>query len=224
MRKRLLQKRKKQAEAVQKGNEKLLQEIRKGREDKERARGAQQAKVDQEARSQMFQDFASVAMGIFNMARSFRPGASGSPDEATDFGSVHTPTPPTAARSRPTGSGSVHTATTATAARSRPTRDVDVGPIKNQEHAKEKAREYIAGHPDQEWTGHWTTTPSGKTSVIGVRGSRPTRDVDVGPIMDQQHAERKAREYIAEHPDQEWTGQWTTTSSGTSVIGVRDKA
>lgn len=46
---------KKQAEAVQKGNEKLLQEIRKGREDKERAQGAQQAKVDQEARSQMFQ-------------------------------------------------------------------------------------------------------------------------------------------------------------------------
>ncbi|CAN0446735.1 unnamed protein product [Pylaiella littoralis] len=112
----------------------------------------------------------------------------------------------------------------AAAPRSRPARDVDMGPIMNQEHAERKAREYIADHPDQEWTGHWKTTSRGVASLINVRGSRPTRDVDVGPIRNQEHAERKAREYIVEHRDQEWTGHWKTTSRGTSVTGVRDNA
>ncbi|CAN0468010.1 unnamed protein product, partial [Scytosiphon promiscuus] len=48
------------------------------------------------------------------------------------------------------------------------------------------------------------------------------RDVDVGPIWNQAHAERRASEYVAEHPDQEWNGHWTS-ARGTSFIGVRGR-
>ncbi|CAN0417639.1 unnamed protein product [Pylaiella littoralis] len=126
---------KNQADAMQEGIKQLRQESRKNREDEER--------------SQMWKDLASLTMGALHASRSWTAGASGSSGETTD-------------------SGSVRTATQATAARSRPARDVDVGPIDNQEHAERKAKDYIAKHPDQEWTGHWKTT-SGGTSVINVR-------------------------------------------------------
>ncbi|CAB1107156.1 unnamed protein product [Ectocarpus sp. CCAP 1310/34] len=137
----------KRVDAMQKGNERLLQELRESREAEERA---QQATIDREASSQMWQAIGSLAIGALDAARSRVTGASGSSDEATD-------------------SGSVRVATPATATRRRPTRDVDVGPILSQDHAERKAREYIAEHPDLEWTGHWTTTSVGRASVIGVR-------------------------------------------------------
>ncbi|CAM9969406.1 unnamed protein product [Ectocarpus sp. 12 AP-2014] len=137
----------KRVDAMQKGNERLLQELRERREADERA---QQAAIDREASAHMWQAFGSIAMGALEAFGSRATGASGSSDEATE-------------------SGSVRAATPATPTRSRPTRDVDVGPIRDQDHAERKAREYIAEHPDLEWTGHWTTTSEGRASVIGVR-------------------------------------------------------
>lgn len=46
--------------------------------------------------------------------------------------------------------------------------DVEVGPIWNHEHAKQKAEEYIREHPELRWTGQWATTVPGKMSVIQV--------------------------------------------------------
>ena len=41
-----------------------------------------------------------------------------------------------------------------------------------------------------------------------------TQDVEVGPIWSQSHAEEVASNYIQNHPDYEWTGQWNTIRSG----------
>ena len=47
--------------------------------------------------------------------------------------------------------------------------DVDVGPIQNNEHAKEVAKAFIDTHPDLTWTGQWNTIIPGKKSLIQVR-------------------------------------------------------
>eukprot|EP00092_Neocalanus_flemingeri_P033631 GFUD01036561.1.p1 GENE.GFUD01036561.1~~GFUD01036561.1.p1 ORF type:complete len:376 (-),score=91.39 GFUD01036561.1:260-1387(-) len=50
------------------------------------------------------------------------------------------------------------------------------------------------------------------------------QDVEVGPIRDQRHAEVVAAEYIQNHPEYEWTGQWNATQpGGVSTIQIRRK-
>ncbi|CAN0343901.1 unnamed protein product, partial [Pylaiella littoralis] len=49
-----------------------------------------------------------------------------------------------------------------------------------------------------------------RTSLEGfVRGEN--RDIDMGPIWDQQDAVRKTRAFIEEHSFLEWNGHWNTT-------------
>ena len=43
--------------------------------------------------------------------------------------------------------------------------NVEVGPIWNQQHAEQKAAEYIQNHPEYEWTGHWNTTQPGECQL-----------------------------------------------------------
>ena len=120
--------------------------------------------------------------------------------------------------------------------------NVEVGPIWNQQHAKQKAAEYIRNFPEFQWTGQWKTTRPGRMSVIQVQRRAPplpvpqtniqqspsdlsasvSHDVEVGPITGQRHAEEIAARYVANHPGTEWTGHWKTTIPGTmSVIGIR---
>ena len=115
--------------------------------------------------------------------------------------------------------------------------NVEVGPIWNQQHAEQKAAEYIRNFPEFQWTGQWNTTRPGRMSVIQVQRRAPVPaletntsdpstnvadDVEVGPIGDQSHAEEIATQYVLNHPGTEWTGQWNTTIPGTmSVIGIR---
>ena len=50
------------------------------------------------------------------------------------------------------------------------------------------------------------------------------QDVEVGHIRNQSHAEEVAAEYIRNHPEFEWTGQWNTTRPGEmSTIEIREK-
>jgi len=117
------------------------------------------------------------------------------------------------------------------------TENVEVGPIRNQQHAEQKAAEYIRNNPEFQWTGHWNTTRPGRMSVIQVQRRNPVPvlitntsdlstnvayDVEVGPIRNHSHAEEIATQYVLNHPGTEWTGQWKTTIPGTmSVIGIR---
>ena len=49
--------------------------------------------------------------------------------------------------------------------------------------------------------------------------------VEVGPILNQQHAERVATEYVQKNPQFMWTGHWNTTIPGQmSVIYVKPRA
>ncbi|CAN0357386.1 unnamed protein product, partial [Hapterophycus canaliculatus] len=80
------------------------------------------------------------------------------------------------------------------------TRNVEMGPIWNHADAKTKAEAYIDRRPWLKWTGHWNTTVRNTMSTIKVcnrtslegfvRGEN--RDVDMGPIWNQQDAVRKA--------------------------------
>ena len=48
------------------------------------------------------------------------------------------------------------------------------------------------------------------------------QNIEVGPIWNQSHAEQKAAEYVRNHPEFEWTGQWNTTQAGRmSTIQIR---
>eukprot|EP00092_Neocalanus_flemingeri_P014089 GFUD01015198.1.p1 GENE.GFUD01015198.1~~GFUD01015198.1.p1 ORF type:complete len:371 (-),score=72.03 GFUD01015198.1:305-1417(-) len=50
------------------------------------------------------------------------------------------------------------------------------------------------------------------------------QDVEVAPIRNQRHAEVVAAEYIQNHPEYEWTGQWNATQpGGVSTIQIRRK-
>ena len=50
------------------------------------------------------------------------------------------------------------------------------------------------------------------------------QDVEVGPLRNQSHAEEVAAEYIENHPEYEWTGQWNTTRPGEmSTIEIRER-
>lgn len=47
--------------------------------------------------------------------------------------------------------------------------NVEVGPIWNNDHAREVAQQYEREHPDLRWTGHWNTTIPCRMSVIKVQ-------------------------------------------------------
>ena len=100
-------------------------------------------------------------------------------------------------------------------------KNVEVGPIWNDEDATKKAETYLREHPTHGWTGQWWTTEPGKMSVLQVYVPndleiRPliVKAVEVGPIWNQQDAYVKGRKYLSEHPGQAWTGQWWTTVEG----------
>lgn len=101
-------------------------------------------------------------------------------------------------------------------------RDIEIGPIWNHGDANTKAKAYIDKHPWLKWTGHWSTTVPGVMSTINVRNLTSLegfvrgehRNVDMGPIWNQQDAVKKARAFIEEYPLLEWTGHWNTTEMG----------
>ena len=64
---------------------------------------------------------------------------------------------------------------------------------------------------------------SESTQKLSTMSSDPivtTKDVDVGPILNQREAERKAQQYMVENLGWQWNGHWTSRR-GTSVIGVQ---
>jgi len=63
-----------------------------------------------------------------------------------------------------------------------PTQNVEVGPIWNQRHAKEKAAEYIRNHPEYQWTGHWNTTQPGIMSTIQIERRNPSAPHPINAI------------------------------------------
>ena len=102
---------------------------------------------------------------------------------------------------------------------------VEVGPIFNNDHAKQKADEWIAHNAGWTWSGQWNTTIPGQMSVIEVTRPLPSNGekkmVEVGPIFNNDHAKQKADEWIAHNPGWTWSGQWNTTVPGVmSVIEV----
>ncbi len=100
--------------------------------------------------------------------------------------------------------------------------DIEVGLLNDNEHAKEVAARYVSYHTELEWTGQWDTMVPGTMSTIQVRNK--SWSVEVGPIWDNGHARQVAEQYVASHPDVEWTRQWSTTVvRQTSVIQVQAK-
>ena len=95
---------------------------------------------------------------------------------------------------------------------------VEVGPIRNQQHAKRVAAKHIKRNPQYMWTGDWSITIPGQMAVIYVKpraeeNSSLTEDVGVDPIWNQELGDEIARGYA-----REWSGHGRM-----SVIKVRKK-
>ena len=90
--------------------------------------------------------------------------------------------------------------------------------ILNEQDAKKKIEEYIAGHPGLILTSQLPTQFHGGIREIEVRSAGEV-DVDIGPIRDQQDAEKNAAFFMKFHPYLKWTGHWkTVVPSRSSVI------
>ena len=90
-------------------------------------------------------------------------------------------------------------------------RNIEAGPIWNQQDAQVKCPT-IAAHWKGKWTGHWWTTVQGKMSVCEIV-KIPNKNVEVGPIWNQADAQKKCAA-IAGAERAEWTGHWWTTVPG----------
>ena len=103
--------------------------------------------------------------------------------------------------------------------------DIPVGPIWNNEDAKEKSPIVCAAHMGR-WTGHWNTVVQGEMSVcqceltVGASGSDEfTIDVPAGPIWNNDDAKKKCPIVCVSYGG-EWNGQWKTVVPGKmSVCG-----
>lgn len=90
-------------------------------------------------------------------------------------------------------------------------RSIEAGPIWNQQDAQVKCPA-IAAHWKGKCTGQWWTSVQGKMSVCQIV-KIPKKAVEVGPIWNQQDAQRKCPA-IAGAERAKWTGQWWTTVQG----------
>lgn len=97
--------------------------------------------------------------------------------------------------------------------------DVEAGPIWSQDEAPAKCARVVASAT---WTGHWKTTVPGKMSVcnctVGVTSNKVTRDINAGPIWNQDHAKTTCPAVCS---SAKWTGHWkTTVPSKMSVCNI----
>ena len=97
-------------------------------------------------------------------------------------------------------------------------RQVEVGPIWNQEDAEAKCRR-AADSSDGRWTGQWRTTTPGEMSVCEIAYEpvraphREVREVEAGPIWSDGDAATKCP-VVAYAVHGVWTGQWRTVTQG----------
>lgn len=100
-------------------------------------------------------------------------------------------------------------------------KDVDAGPIWNNADAKQKCPE-VCKRVESNWNGQWVTTVPCEMSVCGCCGKlcdRTTKDIEAGPIWDNEDAQRKCPQTCGSK-DGKWNGQWRTTEWGKmSVCG-----
>merc|ERR1719244_2498243 len=80
---------------------------------------------------------------------------------------------------------------------------VEVGPIRNHQHAKRVAAKYIKKNPQYMWTGDWSITVPSQMSVIYVKpraeeNASLTEDVGVDPTWNQELGDEIARGYARE--------------------------
>merc|ERR1711915_1024928 len=76
--------------------------------------------------------------------------------------------------------------------------EVEVGPIRNHQHAKRVAAKYIKKNPQYMWTGDWSITVPSQMSVIYVKpraevNASLTEDVGVDPTWNQELGDEIAR-------------------------------
>lgn len=90
-------------------------------------------------------------------------------------------------------------------------RNIEAGPIWNQQDAQMKCP-LVAAKWQGKWTGHWWTTVQGKMSVCQI-ANIPKKAVEVGPIWNQADAQKKCPS-IAAAEQAKWTGHWWTTVQG----------
>lgn len=96
---------------------------------------------------------------------------------------------------------------------------MEVGPIWNNDHAKELAADWCSKNPGWRFTGDWRTTIPDVMSVIDVELSK--KSVEVGPIWNNDHAQQLAHDWCAKNPGWKFTGDWRTTiPNEMSVIDV----
>ncbi|MBR9826964.1 MAG: lectin MVL [Alphaproteobacteria bacterium] len=92
------------------------------------------------------------------------------------------------------------------------TRDVEVGPLWNQQYA-DTICPAVAHAVEGRWNGQWLTTRPGEMSVCGIEFPAQETAVEVGPIWNQDHAELVCPA-VAHALRGRWTGHWWTTISG----------
>jgi len=93
------------------------------------------------------------------------------------------------------------------------TKDVNAGPIWNNNDAQVKCPATCSPN-NVKWNGQWRTTVEGQMSVCG---SDQAGDVKAGPIWNNNDAQTKCPAVFA---NDKWNGQWRTTVEGKmSVCG-----
>lgn len=90
-------------------------------------------------------------------------------------------------------------------------RDVEAGPIWNDEDAKFKCP-VVASAYEGNWNGNWKTTVEGEMSVCGITNI-PVVTLEAGPIWNQEDAEKKCP-VVGYSVQGKWNGQWWTTVEG----------
>ncbi|MEM5582134.1 MULTISPECIES: mannan-binding lectin [unclassified Roseibium] len=97
-------------------------------------------------------------------------------------------------------------------------RDIEAGPIWNDEDAKLKCPVAAAAY-EGKWNGQWKTTVEGEMSVCGVTDI-PIKTLEAGPIWNQEDADKKCP-VVGFSVAGKWNGQWwTTVPSQMSVCQV----
>lgn len=114
--------------------------------------------------------------------------------------------------------GAVAVATMFLAGGAASAKDINAGPIWNNDDAKVKCP-VVAAAVHGTWNGNWTTTVPGQMSVCGIENIE-AQDVDAGPIWNDGDARVKCP-VAAAAVNGTWDGQWTTTVEGKmSVCGI----
>ena len=91
---------------------------------------------------------------------------------------------------------------------------IEMGPLWNNDDAIAKAKQWVEHNPGWVFTGEWKTTVPGSMSVILVKRAAEKHWIQMGPLWNNDEAQKKGHEWAAQNGGWKFTGNWRTTTPG----------